>query len=190
MTINKLAESQRKSKIINLSDFVLIIDSQEKENRHIIDFLNLNAIQYTVRHLNFGDYSFIYQGQSFQSLIAVERKNSLEELSGNLFKWRERFEREHERAKSAYRFYWLIEHGSITDIYTAAYEERVNKHGELVKANENAFIGKVLSMQSKYNLQIDFVSKELIGRHIMNIFFYYLRNVLKGVDCSGQNVNV
>jgi hypothetical protein len=173
----KLAASHAKSKIVDLKKFVLIIDTMEKENSHIVEFMKANNVSYIRRKLDFGDYSFEYDGKSYEKLISIERKNSLEELSGNLFKWNERFENEHNRSKGS-RFYWMIESGSVTNIYAAAYEEHVNKHGELVKADSNAFIGKVLAMQCRHGFQIDFVGKEYIGKHIMNVFFYYLRSIL------------
>ena len=181
MDIPKMAASHKKNKLVDLKEFVLVIDSQEKENSHIIDFLHENNVFYIKRHLSFGDYSFEYMGLSFENAIAIERKNSLEELSGNLFKWKDRFENEHMRSKGA-RFHWMIESGSVTNIYDAAYEAHYNKKGELVKADANAFIGKVLAMQSRYNFQIDFVNEKYIGKHIMNVFFYYLRNVMKLIE--------
>ena len=72
----------------------LIIDTREKENRHITDYFDWLGTPYKVQKLDVGDYSM-------GGKTAVERKGSLLEWANNLGKQHARFKRELERAKEA-----------------------------------------------------------------------------------------
>ncbi len=79
---------------------VVLVDSREKKNTHILDYFRKQKIAYQVEKLEYGDYSFMVPaavaGEDifFHRDCVVERKASLEELSGNLTGERERFEKE------------------------------------------------------------------------------------------------
>lgn len=159
---------------INKYNLTVIIDTREQKNKHIEKFLNDNNISYYYRKLEFGDYTFEYENVSFFDKIVVERKANLGELSNNLTKDRERFVNEHERCKTAKaKMVWMIEEGNINDIYSGNYNTLLHK---------NAYIGSVLSFQSKYSIQIDFIPKIWSGRHILNVFYYYLREIWRNIS--------
>jgi ERCC4-type nuclease len=77
----------------------VLVDTREKVNQHILTKLNQLNIPYRLKKLNYGDYSFEWNGTSYEDKIVIERKASFDELIRNFTKGRERFKREFERAK-------------------------------------------------------------------------------------------
>ena len=86
-----------------LSSITIIVDTREKENKNIIDYFEKKKIRYNKKTLDYGDYSFflpqnielsIPRDLYFDKKIAIERKMSLEELSGNFSQHRDRSEKE------------------------------------------------------------------------------------------------
>lgn len=148
--------------------FTLIVDTREQENAHILSYAKANGIKTKHEKLDTGDYSFIYQFTDFSDCITIERKASLEEISGNLFHYRERFLNEHERYHG--KIIWIIESGSWDDIYSKKYR---------TKANETSFAASMLSFRFRYNIDIQFTSCKHSGRHICNTLWYYLREAIK-----------
>ena len=82
---------------------VVLVDTREKSNSHIIEWLDKKKIPYKLKALSNGDYSFyvpanpnlnIDRDLFFDSHIMIERKGSLEELSSNFSQHRARFEEE------------------------------------------------------------------------------------------------
>lgn len=76
-----------------LDSLVVIVDSREQNNQHILDFFNKKKISYKVIKNDFGDYTAMIPGGTigqftqdiyFDRDIAIERKNSIDELAGNL----------------------------------------------------------------------------------------------------------
>ncbi len=74
---------------------VVLVDSREKENRHILDYFDKHSIAHQPSKLDYGDYSFMLPSPGpspsqedvyFHREIVIERKSGLEELSGNLGK--------------------------------------------------------------------------------------------------------
>lgn len=77
-----------------IDSMVVIVDTREKANKHIIDWLKENNIKYEIEKLDSCDYSFKLYGEysHLSKSILVERKNSLDELAGNFSINRSRFE--------------------------------------------------------------------------------------------------
>ena len=76
-----------------LNSMIILIDTREKNCGHIIEYLDNKEIEYKSKALDYGDYSFILPADPgleiardlyFNDQICLERKASLEELSGNL----------------------------------------------------------------------------------------------------------
>lgn len=78
---------------------VVLIDTREKVNQHITNKLDTLKIPYKLKKLNYGDYSFEWNGIDYSNKIVIERKASADEVIGNFTKGRERFKREFERSK-------------------------------------------------------------------------------------------
>ena len=87
---------------------MIICDSREKKNQHILRYLEYWDIPYEVRKLETGDYM-----DDTNPNLVIDRKQNLDELCGNLFSPdKSRFWREVRRSKKEHlRLIFLIEHG-------------------------------------------------------------------------------
>jgi ERCC4-type nuclease len=87
-----------------MKGLLLIIDTREKDKKQlkrIKSFCDRNKIDFVVKKLDFGDYSFEYEGVSYEKEFILERKKTFDELIMNLSKKDiGRFSREFERAKN------------------------------------------------------------------------------------------
>ena len=160
-----------------LSSIVILIDTREQQNSHIVQKLDENKIKYKSMKLDYGDYSFmlpsnpelgIVRDAYFDNQIVVERKGSLEELSGNLSNDRNRFENELLRCKAHMTL--MIEGSSFQDIFFHSYK---------TKLSEKAFFSSLMSFKAKYGIDISFVDAHYSWYYIHATFYYYLRNYLK-----------
>ena len=86
-----------------LDSIVILVDTKEKVNAHITGWFDKKKIPWKKKSLSKGDYSFYISANEalgipkdlyFDKEIVVERKASLEEISGSLTQNRERFEHE------------------------------------------------------------------------------------------------
>lgn len=74
---------------------IIITDSREQKNNHILSAFDDMGIKHEVKKLHFGDYSFrLDSGEDFTLSCIVERKANLNELWGNITTDRQRFEKE------------------------------------------------------------------------------------------------
>jgi len=162
-----------------LKSIVVLIDTREQQNKHIKDYFDQRNIQYKEEKLDYGDYSFILPANkdmgiakniSFKDKIVVERKASLEELSGNLTQRRSEFENELLRASKS-KLYLLIEQGTYADILHHRYN---------TKYDPKAFVAALKTYETRYNLDINYIGCGSAGNFIYNTFYYFLREHLKG----------
>lgn len=93
-----------------LKKVVVLVDSREQENRHILARLDALGVPWERRKLDFGDYSFTLDGRDFSLLCVAERKANVDELYGNLTQDRGRIEREFEAgSRIANQFLLVVE---------------------------------------------------------------------------------
>lgn len=126
-----------------------------------------------------GDYSFaldtipeldIPHKMYFYNDIIVERKNSLEELSGCFSQTREKFNNEWSRCY-AQRKYLLIENGSYADLTNGKYNTQYNS---------KSYLASLHSFNAKYGLEVVFMpDKSFSPVFILATFQYYLRFLIK-----------
>lgn len=128
---------------------VILVDTREKENKHITDYFNQKGIRWATQALKYGDYTIkiespsAYRDMYFNDLISIERKANLNELSGNLTRNRERFSDEFFRSKG--RMYLLIENANFFDIEDGNYS---------TKFNQEAFRGSLTSFEHTFDLRV------------------------------------
>jgi len=160
-----------------LKSLVILVDTRENVNEHVTSYFNSKDITFKPHKLDSGDYSVmlpanpdlgIVRDLYFDRQIIIERKASLEELSGNLAQSRERFEREFERVPNC-RKYLLIEGGSYQDVFDSKYKTGLNSV---------AFMASLLTFQCRFGLNVSFVSKEHSGKFIYGLLYYFLREQL------------
>lgn len=162
-----------------LKNIVILIDSREKSMEHITSYFDKHKIKYEIMALPSGDYSFALDAMPeldiqhrlyFYNDIILERKNSLEELSGCFSQSRERFNDEWSRCY-AKRKYLLIENNTYEDLVYGRYD---------TKYNSKSFLGSLHSFNAKYGLETVFMpNKAMTPVFILATFQYYLRYLIK-----------
>jgi ERCC4-type nuclease len=162
-----------------LKNIVVIIDTRENQVEHITRYFDSKNIKYLFQKLDFGDYSAILkpipklginEETEFFRQIAIERKNSLEEISNNLAKERVRFENELTRSLGA-RFILMVEESQ-------GYEKIIN-HRYGTDLSEKSFLATMFTFGHRYNIDINFIEKRYAGMFIYYQLFYYVREQLK-----------
>lgn len=156
---------------------VIIVDTREQKNEHILSYFDKAGIKHVSRKLEYGDYSFYIPANEeldiprdlyFDKEIIVERKGSLEEISGNFTTSRDRLEKE----------------------FTLAPERKVllieGDYGKLVSGNYNtqysnkAFWASIHVMWHRYDLPTFFMpDNRYSGCFIFGYFRYYLKEYLR-----------
>jgi len=173
-----------------LKSIVILTDSRENMNKHILDYLDKKGIKHKSMKLDFGDYSYMLPASEkfgirrdiyFDNSIVIERKNSLNELSTNIGKKRVEFENELIR-KGTCKFYLFVENGSYEDIrqekyvYSKPYQKKEDMPKHLMPAS---FLGSLRSFETKYNIIIQFDTKESAGDYILDKMGRHLKEFLK-----------
>ena len=161
-----------------VKSIVVLVDTREKENQHILDYFDKKGIKYKKRALEYADYSFMIPENEalniprdlyFDKECVVERKGSLEELSTNLTKERDRLEKEFSLAPKTKVL--LIENGSYVDVINGNYNSQYNK---------KSYWASLHSFHFKYNLPIMFMpDNKYSGVFIRGYFTYYLKDYLR-----------
>ncbi|PAE31671.1 ERCC4 domain-containing protein [Bacillus sp. 7884-1] len=158
-----------------LSSIVILVDSREQQNKHIIDYLESKKIPYKERKLDYGDYSAYLPKHEkvgiYRDLFipaAIERKNSVDELVSTI-KERTRFENELIRAQQ-FPFLVLVEDSNgyekiIKGDYRSEYQAR-------------SLLGSLKAFEARYGFQTVFVAPHTSGNYIYHHFYYTIRNAL------------
>lgn len=164
---------------ILLKSMIILVDSREQENSHITKWFDSKKISYRVEKLETADYSFLLPSNQdlgiqrdlyFTDKIKIERKASLEELSGNFTNDRLRIESEFIRNKGKCTL--LIENASYDDIINHKYN---------TKYEPSSFIGTLHSFSERYNIPFIFMKdNKYSAQYIYYTFYYYLRGYLLG----------
>lgn len=164
-----------------LDNMVILVDTRENSNDHIIEFFEQHEIQYKKRSLKTGDYSFylpaseelgITRDEYFVDELCIERKNSVGELAGNIAnanKDQDRIMREFNRMINVANAYLLIEDDAIEDIINGNYRSELNP---------DSFLRTILTWQKRNGMQILFVRKEDMGRMIYELCRNTLDNLI------------
>lgn len=161
-----------------LKQMVILVDSREKRNGHILEYFDKNGIAYRVEKLDYGDYTFSIPKSAagediyFHRDCVVERKASLEELSGNLAQERKRFEEEFLKAcNDGAKTYLMVEApGGYSDIIAHRYKT------EFTPA---AFMASLKTWEHRFDCNVQFISTEYSGYYIYSTFVYFAREALK-----------
>lgn len=163
-----------------LKSMIFLIDTQEKEGKHdhILEYFDKNKISYINKKLPYGDYSFmipqntdlgIMKDISFEDEIVIERKANLDELAGNLVEDKgARILKEFALCKAKMKL--MIENNTYNDLCTGNYKSQYKP---------KSFMGKLHSIEHRYNIPFHFVEKQNSGRFIYCTCYYYLREQLK-----------
>jgi ERCC4-type nuclease len=137
---------------------LILIDTREQD-LHIAKQLDIYGIKYERKKLDFGDYSFVADGKSYERQIVIERKGSIDELIGNFTKGRDRFRREFERAKGC-KVILMVE-ASVEQLEKGQYRSRMSPK------DLKSFLS---TWRNKFQLDLQFVEKSHSCVFILNTF--------------------
>lgn len=160
------------------NNLVVIVDTREQENQHILDYFEKRKIKYEVKKLDAGDYSIKLTANPELGLlrdlyfpVMIEKKNSVDELASSI-KERSRFEAEFIRAKgSGTKIYLLVEESK-------GYENIVNGNYRS-QYDAKALLASLKTFECRYNFSTIFQDKLYSGNFIYYTLRYYLYECLK-----------
>lgn len=161
-----------------VKSMVILVDTREKANDHIIAAFDKYKISYKQKALERCDYSFyipqnnnlnIPRDLYFDKDVAIERKACLDELATNWTKERDRFEKEMALAPKTKVL--LLENATYSDIVEGDYRSQYNK---------KAFLATLHTFWLRYNIPFMFMpNKKDSALFIKKYFEYYLKEYLR-----------
>lgn len=141
---------------------MIICDTRERKNQHILDYFDRHNIEYEIRKLDTADY-WNDENQN----VVIDRKRNLNEVATNLCSDdSSRFWKEVRRSyRDKQKFIVLIEHGpnikSLADVssWTSKYS----------KISGSRLQAEMYRVGIAYNIQFEFCSKRSTGKRIMEL---------------------
>lgn len=165
-------------------NITIIVDTREQRNEHIIQFFKDKKINYIVKKLDFGDYSYMlprgsFEGQQrdiyFNNKIAIERKACIDELASN-------FKDDGVRVKTE------LAHMNKYNIKCYLFIEDINYDLNIRTGNyRSQYDPKSLynrikkSIEIRYNTLVRPIAKEIVGSEIYNTFEAHLYEEFKNI---------
>jgi len=140
---------------------VIIADSREQTNQHILKYFERHEIPYTVHKLDVGDYAV--EGND---AVRVERKKNLSELAHNLLSAdRARFYREIRRAREqGIRLVILCEQGGIHGLEDVGRWKP--KYG---KVTGKSLADAIFRLELSYSVPVLYCDRRSTGKRIVEI---------------------
>lgn len=161
-----------------LDEMIIVCDTREQRNEAILQYFKDKNINYKIEKLEVGDYGIMLKANPDLGLhsdvylnnVAIERKNSLDEICQNVSADRTRLENEFLR-KGNTKLYMMIENSKYSDIITHNYRS---------KMSPQALLGNIKSFEAKHDLNVVFLdNKKYSGNFIAFTLKHHLRNYLK-----------
>lgn len=159
-----------------LNDMVIIVDSREKKNQHILEYFFNNGINYNKDTMETADYTCVfpnYKNYNLDYKILIERKSALDELIGNFTKHRDRFQREFERIGNDQKCHMLLEGFTFTKILNGSYKSQF-----LPKS----YMASLFTWSARYNSPVWFTTKDTSGEVIFYLLKYNYMEILKNIE--------
>ena len=150
---------------------LLICDTREKKNQHVLDYLKANDVPFVVRKLDYGDYQ-----DHERKHICIDRKQNIAELAKNVTRERDRFVKEIERAKAdSSQLVILVEQNKYKDrdnwILVRDISDLMLWSNEHTKIRGEKVFRVLSELKYKYNLSVVFCDKRTTARKILQIIY-------------------
>ncbi|EJR71992.1 ERCC4 domain-containing protein [Bacillus cereus] len=161
-----------------LKTLTIVMDTREKDNHHIRDYLHQKGIPIKNQKLDTGDYGCMIPKNEelgiFRDIYLdsrVERKAHMDEITGNLQKnTQTAFENELIRSKEI-PFTLIVE-----DLH--GYEKMLQGKYHS-KYNPLALLGRLNTFKAKYGFEIVYLDKKFSGNWIYHHFYYQAKHYFK-----------
>lgn len=176
----KLTEKEKKEVLDSLT---IVIDTREKNNKHILKYFDENGIKYISRKLDHADYSYMYYYHEkpyfCDDEIAIERKANIDELIGNI-KEEKRFKIEllSLNVKGIRTFLFIENPNYFRDIRIGAYRSEYKPETLISRIKK--------SIELRHNIPIIPMDKSIIASEIYLTFQSHLYNKLKAGKKIGE----
>lgn len=144
---------------------VLQVDTREQKYEHVTNYFDKCGIKWVKSKCVVGDYVNLEN-----PMVVIDRKQSLQEVAGNVCQQHDRFVRELELAKElGYKMIILVEEPNIGDLIQVPTWYNWRK-----KTNPKAVNGKtlykiMLTMSQKYGCEWKFTTKAKCGETIVKL---------------------
>lgn len=165
-------------------NLVILVDTREQQNKHVLKYFDEKKVKYKTQKIDEGDYTAIITKCPEMGIhrdiyfpVAVERKNSVDELANNLAEKTDsrddiRLIRELQRAKTK-----GIKITLIVEDKNGMENIRQGKYRSLYKPQ--SFLGRLSSIQDLYLQDTIFTASSNTGFEIYRKLYYGVRNYLK-----------
>lgn len=158
-----------------MSSMVILVDTREKKNQHILDFFDKNGIKWKSKKLDFADYGveFPEEYRHLDNCVVVEKKNGIDEINGNFTTKREQFHAEFKRANAAgSRIHLVIENATWKKIVNGSYRSKIYPA---------SVVASILTFNAMYDASVWFVGKDESPILIYRLLWYGVRSKLKEI---------
>lgn len=202
-----------------LKSLVVIVDTREQANYHVIDWLDKNKKPYKVQKLDYGDYScFIpngsFQGQTrdiyFTDEIAIERKFCIDELAMNLKdnktnineikkeivdllgeKYLEKvLKTDYNRLKNEFANMNRYDIEFFIFLEDKHFDENIRNGNFRAQYEPKTLYARLKALEREFHTMIRPISKDVMGSEIYNTLKYGVRNVLKNKGYIDPNLDL
>lgn len=153
---------------------MVICDSREKKNAHVLEYFDRHGIEYEIRKLDCGDY--MLPGGT----ISIDKKKDLQELAGNLLNPNDkaRFWREVRRAReTGVKLVILCEHGGAIKAFSDVKKWK-SRYG---RVTGKSLSDAIFRLYMAYGVPVLYCDKRSTGKRIMEI--------LEGKDADDQQAD-
>jgi len=156
-----------------LEDMIILTDTREKKNEHILCWLDESYFKREMCKLNSGDYTckFPHYPQ-YDGLIVVEKKNSLTEICGNFTSKRKQFGDEFNRMPVEVNSHIVIEEATWKKVSNGSYRSEMHP---------NSMWASLLTWNARYGCPIWFVGKGESAELIYKLIYYGIMEKLKNI---------
>lgn len=141
---------------------MIICDTREKKNAHILQYFDQHGIEYAIRKLDTGDYM-----STSRDRLTIDRKQDLSEICGNLCSPdKSRFWREVRRAKAErIKMIVLIEQGGAFKTLKDVPQWR----GKYTRVTGYQLYNEMCRCSIAYGVEFLFCDKRSTGRRIAEL---------------------
>lgn len=141
---------------------MIICDTREKKNAHILQYFDQHGIEYAIRKLDTGDYM-----STSRDRLTIDRKQDLSEICGNLCSPdKSRFWREVRRAKAErVKMIVLIEQGGAFKTLKDVPQWR----GKYTRVTGYQLYNEMCRCSIAYGVEFLFCDKRSTGRRIAEL---------------------
>ena len=164
-----------------LKELVVLVDTREKSNKHILKWFEEKKIKYKIQKLDYGDYSaYIPKGGIygidrdiyFTQSICIERKGSIDEIAGNLKDGAVRLKNEL-MAFNKYNIKYFI------FLEDNLFHKHLRNQNYRSLYDPKILYARLKGLEAEFNTIIVPIGADYVAAEIYNTLYYRIRHILK-----------